>query len=138
MVRNESDFGSVFILIFYFFVILKNISPWKLGRFWFSISYRFYLEIIWKSIHCFCSDTIEPYRLFECLGIVFSAGIHFGNRIYHFAERNPSPEVPDGHFAVIYADFYFISGFHSEFINRVVQDFFQQNVYSVIRRGTIA
>ncbi len=93
---------------------------------------RTYDEAVAESVDGFNADTVQTYRLLECFGIVFRAGIHLGCHVNELSQWYASSVVAylDGRSFHVYG--YLPSEPHHVFVNGVVKHLLEKHVDAVV------
>ncbi len=76
VVRSEFNEGAVGFFRWDFRGGLDQFAAHECGRAHHAVAMRTYDEAVAESVDGFNADTVQTYRLLECLGVVFCAGIH--------------------------------------------------------------
>ena len=109
------------------------------SRAYFAVAVTAYLETAAECVDCLDADTVQTNALFECLAVVFTAGIQFADCLYQLSLRNASSVVAYAYAEIFfYVDFDSFAGTHLEFIDTVVHYLFQQYIDTVIILRTVA
>ncbi len=135
-IRGEAYQGPVLFSGFGFAVFHQD--PFgELAVAAFSVTEGFNVEHGGSGINRFQSHAVQTYCLLKGFVVVFCPGVHFVRGVYHFSERNAPPVIPyrydliqDG-----YADNLPVS--HGIFVNRVVNDFLDQDIEPVIGSASV-
>ena len=136
-VRCKDDFRTGLFVRFAFPVFFDEDTFAEFRSFAFSVAEALNNEFVGKRIYRFCTDTVQTDRLLERFGIIFTAGIHLGNAVHDFTERDSTTVVTHTDFAVFNRNFNSFAGAHHEFIDRVVDDFLGEHVNTVVRALTV-
>jgi hypothetical protein len=128
--------------VFFFgvpFEAIEQVSPGETGGGKPALTEGRHLEVLGQGIDGLGSHPVQTDGKLKDVGIVLRSGIDDRNTIDYLAQRDTPAEVPDPYQTLlIYRDIYPLAGPHDELIDRVVDDFLQQDVDAVILIGTIA
>ena len=95
-----------------------------------------------KGVNGFYAHAVEANRLLERFGVVLAAGVDFRCHIHHFAEGYAAAVVGHGYRPSgtdsVDPDFYLFAEAHHEFIDGVVQHFFQQHINAIVGGSAVA
>ena len=91
-----------------------------------------------ESINSLDTDTIKPDRLLEGLRINLPPSVHLARGIDELTERDTTPVVTHSHLTVTDSDLDLLTSPHDILVDRVVKDFLQQDIDTVIGMGAIS
>lgn len=97
-------------------------------------------EVGGEGVDCFETDSVETDGELEDIVVVFGAGVDLADAVEHFSEGDAPSVVADSEeFALwIVGDHHIIAVVHDEFVNAIINDFFKEDVDSVVDMGAIA
>ena len=81
-----------------------------------------------KGVDGFRTHTVEAHGFLECLAVEFRPRVQVACGLDHGIQRNPSSEVPDGHFPAVDSHVYLLAESGGEFIYGIVYDFLEKYV----------
>ena len=96
------------------------------------------LTVNGESINSLDTDTIKPDRLLEGLRINLPPSVHLARGIDELTERDTTPVVTYSHLTVTDSDLDLLTSTHDILVDRVVKDFLQQDIDTVIGMGAIS
>ena len=96
------------------------------------------LTVNGESINSLDTDTIKPDRLLEGLRINLPPSVHLARSINELTERDTTPVVTHSHLTVTDSDLDLLTSTHDILVDRVVKDFLQQDIDTVIGMGAIS
>ena len=96
------------------------------------------LTVNGESINSFDTDTIKPDRLLEGLRINLPPSVHLARGIDELTERDTTPVVTHRHLTLTDSDLNLLTSPHDILVDRVVKDFLQQDIDTIIGMGAIS
>ena len=84
------------------------------------------------------AHAVEPDAELEYVVVVFCAGIDDRHAFDHLAQGNPAAVIADRNDALFDGNVDLLAVPHDEFVNRVVDHFFDQDVDTVVGVGSVA
>ena len=136
-VRNKTYAGAVLIVAFAFAFGYKFTAT-KLGLSELTFAHGSGNKKFGKRIDRLGTDAVQAYRKLEYIVIIFPAGIHYRNAFNQFSRRNAAAVVAHGNEIILQFDVDSASGAHDKFVDTVIDYLFEQDIYTVIRIGTVA
>ena len=138
IVRLKVDIRAPFVLggsglVAYKLATLKASGPHV------AVAVGAHLKVGRKEVDGFDTHAVHADRLFECLRVVFTAGIELADGLNHLSLRYAAPIVaqPDG-LIVNHLYLYAVAFVHTELVNGVVDGLFQQHVDAVVGVRSVA
>ena len=119
-------------------VVLGDFPFGEFGQFGFAVAVGLDLEGGGQGVDGFGTNSVQPDGFLEGVGVEFAPGVDLGDAIDDFAQRDPAPVIPDPDFLLGDGNFDRFPDSHHEFVDGVVDDFFQQDVDSIVGSGTIS
>ena len=131
VVRLEIDIGTILVLSVLSGIALQN-AALESGATHLAVTIAGYLEMGTQRIDGLDTHTIQTYRLLEGLGVVLTTSIQYADRFDELTLRNATAIVTDRDTQVVVdSNLQTVASLHLEFVNRVVDDFFQQYINTV-------
>ena len=96
------------------------------------------LEVGREKVYGFGSHSVEAHGFLEDGGIVFSPGIHHRDAFHDLAQGNAPAVVAYRYGAVLDGDVDALTLPHDKLVDGVVDDLLEQDVDTVVRRGSVA
>ena len=96
------------------------------------------LTVNGESIDGLDTDPIKPNRLLEGLGVNLPPSVHLARSIDELTKRDTAPVVTHCHLTVTDSDLYLLPCPHDILVDRVIKDFLQQDIDTIIRMGAIS
>ena len=116
-----------------------ELSAFEDGCAYLGVAVGAHLESCAEGIDGFESDAVEPDAFFEGFGVVFSSGVEHADGFDELSLGDASSVVSYGDAEVVVdVDVDAFSGVHFEFVDGVVDDFFEENVDAVFGEGAVA
>ena len=95
------------------------------------------LEKLGEEVHRFDADPVQANRFFEGFAVVLRAGVDDRSTVLELTERDAATVVPDANEGFFDLNIDLPAVAHYEFIDAVVDDFFEQNVDAVVLRSSV-
>src|SRR5436190_3469425 len=95
-------------------------------------------EFVRERVDGFGADAVQADAELEDLVVIFGAGVYFRDTIDHFAERDAAAEIAHRHAVVLDVNLDFLAVAHDVFVNRIIDDLFEQDVTAIVLVRSIA
>ena len=136
-VGREGDEGSVRFVGFTLF-FADELSGFEFSFDKFAVAVGADEEVGGEGIDGLGADAVEAYAELEDFVVIFCAGVDFGDAVDNFTEGNAAPEVADGDGVVFDDNIDAFAVPHDEFVDTVIDDFFDEDVDPVVIVGARA
>ena len=134
----EGDAGAVLFGGGHYGVVLDQKSLTEKGALAFLVPKGDDLKIGREKVYGFGSHSVEAHGFLEDGGIVFSPGIHHRNAFHDLAQGNAPAVVAYRYGAVLDGDVDALTLPHDKLVDGVVDDLLEQDVDTVVRRGSVS
>ena len=94
-----------------------------------------------KGIDSFCAHAIQSDRKLKHIIIIFGAGIDLADAFDHFPKRNAPSKIAAQKLCRLSSSSSiddFFAMLHDEFIDAIVDDFFQHDINAIVGMGSIS
>ena len=130
-IGNKFDEGSV-ALGGVAFLFLDEFSVFEFGAFEFAFAECGCDEAFGEGVDRLCADAVQTDGELEDIAVVFCARVDLGNAVHKFLQRNAASVVADFDVVVAQGDVDAASAAHDEFVDGVVDNLFDEDVYAVV------
>ena len=138
VVGDEADEGAV-LLGGLAQAAVQQDAAGVVGERGLAVAEGFHPEVGGQGVHGLGADAVHAHGFLEGFRVELAAGVQLGSDVHHAAEGNAAAEVAHGHGLVLVdGDVDALAEAHRELVDRVVDDFLQEDVDAVSLPLTVA
>ena len=130
-IGNEFNEGSV-ALGGVASLFLDEFSVFEFGAFEFAFAERCCNEAFGEGVDRLCADAVQTDGELEDIAVVFRARVDLGYTVHEFLQGDAASVVADFDVVVAQGDVDAAPAAHDEFIDGVVDNLFDEDVYAVV------